>query len=297
MAGPAPRVVIVSRVTEYDELVAHHGTREQARFFLEARGRSIDELEAIDQRTRAAVATASAAIPTEWPRTHVDRADLDRFLFRPDDIVVAFSNGLVANVAKYLSGQVVVGINPDPERNEALLVPHPAGIVGRLLERAARQEGAIEERTMVEAMLDDGQRLVALNELFIGHASHQSARYVLEWGERRERQSSSGLIVTTGTGSTGWGRSIHLCHRSDLVMPRPTEPALAYFVREAWPSPTSGATLVEGRIEASDRLLVTSQMNESGVIFGDGIEADHLAFSWGQTASVRTASEQLRLLQ
>lgn len=297
MAALAPRVVVVSRATEYAELIAHHGTREQARFFLESRGRSIGELEAIDRRTRAAIETVSAATPAEWPRAHVDRSDLDRFLFRPDDIVVAFSNGLVANVAKYLSGQVVVGINPDPERSEAILVPHAPAAIGRLLDRAARQDGEIEERTMVEAVLDDGQRLLALNELFIGHSSHQSARYVLECAGQRERQSSSGLIVTTGTGSTGWGRSIHLCHRSELIMPLPAEPALAFFVREAWPSPTSGASLTEGRLEASDQLLITSQMNDSGVIFGDGIEADHLAFNWGQTVAVRIASEQLRLFR
>jgi NAD kinase len=297
VAGPTPRVVIVSRATEYAELIAHHGTREQARFFLETRGRSIEELEAVDQQTRAAIDTVSAAIPAEWPRSHVDRSDLDRFLFRPDDIVVAFSNGLVANVAKYLKGQLVVGINPDPNRSEAILVPHPPVAIGRLLTRASRAEGEIEDRTMVEAVLDDGQRLVALNEVFIGHASHQSARYMLEWADHRERQSSSGLIVTTGTGATGWGRSIHLCHRSELVMPRPAEPALAFFVREAWPSPTSGASLTEGRVEASDQLLVTSQMNERGVIFGDGIEADHLAFNWGQTAAVRIAPDRLRLLR
>lgn len=297
MAALAPRVVIASRATEYAELVAHHGTRDQARFYLETRGRSIDELETVDQRTRVAIETVSAAIPVEWPRTHVDRSDLDRFLFRPDDVVVAFSNGLVANVAKYLTGQVVVGINPDPQRSETILVPHPPAAIGRLLSRAARAEGEIEERSMVETVLDDGQRLLALNEVFIGHASHQSARYVLEWADRRERQSSSGLIVTTGTGATGWGRSIHLCHRSELVMPLPTEPALAFFVREAWPSPTSGATLTEGRVEASEQLLITSQMNEGGVIFGDGIEADHLAFNWGQTAAVRVASNRLRLLR
>ena len=80
-------------------------------------------------------------------------------------------------------------------------------------------------------------------------------------------------------------------------MPLPAEPALAFFVREAWPSPTSGAGITEGRLATSDRLLITSQMNEGGVIFGDGIEADHLAFSWGQTAAVRIARDRLRLLR
>ena len=32
---------------------------------------------------------------------------------------------LVANVAKYLSGQPVIGVNPEPERNSGVLVPRP----------------------------------------------------------------------------------------------------------------------------------------------------------------------------
>jgi hypothetical protein len=36
-----PRAVVVHRTTEYAELVARHGTRQQAAFFLETRGRGI----------------------------------------------------------------------------------------------------------------------------------------------------------------------------------------------------------------------------------------------------------------
>jgi len=57
------------------------------------------------------------AIPSDWRRARVDRADLDRFLFEPEDVVVAVGqDGLVANVAKYLTGQPVIGCNPDPKR-------------------------------------------------------------------------------------------------------------------------------------------------------------------------------------
>src|SRR5689334_9853738 len=115
-AGSAlPRVVVVSRPTEYAALLARHGTREQARFFLESLGRSIDEAVARDEAQRAALDTIAAGIPHDWRRARVGRADLDRFLFEPDDVVVTVgSSGLVANVAKYLSGQPVVGVNPDP---------------------------------------------------------------------------------------------------------------------------------------------------------------------------------------
>jgi len=296
--GTVPRVVVVSRQTEYQALIARHGTRGQAEFFLSTRGRSIVDLVRADEAFDAAMAIVLRAIPTEWRRSRVDRGDLDRFLFEPADIVVTVGqDGLVANTAKYLAGQIVVGVNPDPGRHEGVLVPHPPEAAPVLIERAARHEGTIEERTMVEAALDDGQRLVALNEVFVGHQSHQSARYTIGFNDQSERQSSSGLIVSTGTGATGWGRSVSLAHRSTLPMPAPAEPALVFFVREAWPSVASGATLTEGRLDGTTALDVTSEMNAGGVIFGDGIESDRLEFSWGRHLSVRVAAARLRLLR
>ena len=297
MAGATPRVVVVTRQTEYAALLARHGTREQARFFLATRGRTVEELEEADAVSRAAVVAVAAAIPTEWRRARVDRGDLDRFLFEPDDLVVAVGqDGLVANAAKYLSGQLVIGCNPDPSRYEGVLVRHAPANVGGLVARAAAGDVEVLERTMVQAVLDDGQRLLALNEIFVGHRSHQSARYRLVAAGREERQSSSGVVVTTGTGATGWGRSIALERHSELAMPAPPERALAFFVREAWPSVATGATLTEGRIETDAALAIHSEMNEGGVAFGDGIEADSLDFGWGRRLELRVASERLRLL-
>jgi hypothetical protein len=226
------------------------------------------------------------------------RTDLDRFLFEPGDVVVTVGpSGLVANVAKYLAGQPVVGVNPDPSRDGAVLAPHLSADAGVLIRAAAAGRAPLRERTMVEARLDDGQRVLALNEVFLGHASHQSARYLLSCRDGREHQSSSGIVVTTGTGATGWGRSIGLERHTALDMPAPDEPQLDWFVREAWPSPTFGTTLTEGIVGADESLEVVSELDEGGVVFGDGIEADRVDFGWGVRASVRVAPRRLRLVE
>lgn len=288
----APRVVIVTRRTEYDEMLATHGTRGQAAFFLSTRGRDIAEVEERHRLHHQAIGIATAAIPVDWRRGAVERSDVPRFLFSPDDVVlVVGQDGLVANVAKYLDGQPVIGIDPEPGRNAGVLVTHAPREVGDLL-RARHQ---VVERTMVEARLDDGQHLLALNEIFIGHSSHQTARYDLYAPDGGgEAQASSGVIVATGTGATGWCRSVALERHSGIALPSPSEPRLAWFVREAWPSPATGTTLTEGELRGTELSLTIK--SDRLVAFGDGVEADALALSWGQSVRVGQSTKVLRLV-
>lgn len=287
-----PRAVVVHRATELTELVARHGTRQQAGFFLTSRGRSLAGLEARHQAQQEALATVSAAIPLDWRRAVAERNDLDRFVFGPEDVVIAVGqDGLVANVAKYLDGQPVIGVNPEPGWNPGVLVPHEPAAVPDLLVRSA-----VEERTMVAASTDDGQKLLALNEIYVGHRTHQSARYRLASPEGlEERQSSSGLLVGTGTGSTGWCRSAWQERGSLLRLPSPVEPALCWFVREAWPSPVTGTSCTEGLLSATDHLAVTAEADL--VVFGDGIESDTLQISWGQRLEISVADIHLHLVR
>jgi hypothetical protein len=292
-----PRAVVVHRRTELEELLERHGTRGQAAFFLESRGRSLGEVELRHDAVAEALAAVSSAIPLDWRRADVERADLDRFLFGPDDVVVVVGqDGLVANAAKYLDGQPVVGLDPEPDRNPGVLVPHPPDACGALLRAVVTGSAEYDERTMVEAALDDGQRLVALNEVFVGHASHQSARYRLSTQAGDERQSSSGLIVATGTGATGWARSIWLQSRSALELPGPVDPQLAWFVREAWPSPVTGASLTEGALARGETLRLVAE-TEGLVVFGDGIESDRSTLAWGQELEIHVATRTLRLVR
>jgi hypothetical protein len=150
---------------------------------------------------------------------------------------------------------------------------------------------------MVEAVTDDHQQLTALNEIYIGQASHQPARYTLTLpGQRAERQASSGLIVSTGTGATGWCRSAWLERHSTRTLPARTDPRLTWFVREAWPSPATGTTLTEGDLTAGQSLDVSVESDQL-VLFGDGIETDAIPLAWGQTACLRLASQTLQLLR
>ncbi len=295
--GKTPRVVTITRPTEYQLLLERHGTAGQAKFFLKTRNQSIDVVVARHEQQLAAVEKVLSQVPLDWRQAKVDRGDLDRFLFDPDDIVVAIGqDGLVANAAKYLPNLPVVGVNPDPEEYEGVLVTFAPKQAWQALTLVAEGMASIEKRTMVRVTVDRGHSLLALNEVFIGQQTHQSARYRVRYDGREERQSSSGVIVATGTGSTGWARSI--CReRSDAPsLPTPCDPWLQYFVREAFPSVSTGCTLDVGVVEEGAPLTLISEM-DTGVIFGDGIEQDFIKFGWGSHAVIEPAAERLHLVK
>ncbi|MCX5401242.1 hypothetical protein [Streptomyces sp. NBC_00102] len=318
----APRAVLVHRTTEYEELLARHGTHGQAAFFLSTRGRSLDEVADRHHRALRALADVASAVPLTWRRSRVERADLDRFLFAPEDVVIVVGqDGLVANAAKYLAGQPVIGIDTDPGRNPGVLVRHRVRDAGALL-RAATATGAggrAQELTMVEAVADDGERLVALNEIYLGPPGHQTARYRIgpdagaegagRGGTARagsgtasgtasgfgEAQASSGVLVGTGTGATGWLRSLWQERGSALRLPAPSDPRLLWFVREAWPSPVTGTSLVAGELGRGQGLRLTVESDRM-VVFGDGMESDALELTWGQSVRLGVSPTALRLV-
>ncbi|WP_030723717.1 inorganic polyphosphate kinase [Streptomyces sp. NRRL F-2580] len=295
----APRAVLVHRRTEYEELLGRHGTHGQAAFFLSSRGRSIDEVVRRHERTRQALREVAAAVPLTWRSSRVERADLDRFLFAPEDVVVVVGqDGLVANTAKYLRGQPVVGIDTDPGRNPGVLVRHRCADAAALLRAATAAGGRAEELTMVEAVADDTQRLLALNEIYLGSPGHQTARYRLgSDGEdgQGEAQASSGVLVGTGTGATGWLRSLWLERGRPAGLPAPCDRRLLWFVREAWPSPATGTTKVAGELVRGQGLQLTVESDRI-VVFGDGMESDALELTWGQSVRLGIAETSLRLV-
>ena len=77
----------------------------------------------------------STSLPGDVRQARVERGDLDRYLFAPEDIIIAVGqDGLVANVAKYLVGPAGYRRRPGARRNAGVLVPHApegaASIVG-----------------------------------------------------------------------------------------------------------------------------------------------------------------------
>ncbi len=310
MNAPGERkVVLVTRRTRLDELLVRHHTLEQAKFYIEHLDADFSdylrESAAYAQSLRVAVEALAS-----WGRYQLlDRAYLTNFVFARDDIVVALGqDGLVANTMKYLEGQPLVGVNPEASRWDGVLLPFAPSELATLIRDVAGDRRPTKDVTMAEARLSDGQRLRAVNDLFVGPRSHTSALYEIELGGRHESQSSSGLIVSTGLGSTAWLKSIvtgswgiadALVGRTSkhAYRPQPWDAnQLTFAVREPFPSRASAAELVYGTVTREQPLKLRSRMPESGVIFSDGIESDYLRFTAGMEATITIAETRGRLV-
>lgn len=303
------KVVLVTRKPRLEELVARHQTLEQARFYIERLGADfsdyLKESEAYASSLRITVESLQA-----WGRYQiVDRGYLPNFIFAADDIVVALGqDGLVANAMKYLEGQPLIGLNPEPARWDGVLLPFKPRDLRHLLRDVAGGRRPSRAVTMAQATLSDGQRLRAVNDLFVGPRTHTSALYEIDVGGRQELQSSSGLIVSTGLGSTAWmksivtgawavARSLQGGEQDCDYRPLPWDAErLTYAVREPFPSKTSAATLVYGAVTSGQPLKIRSRMPDHGVIFSDGMENDFLRFTAGMEATITLAGTQGRLV-
>ena len=309
MATAERKVVLITRRTRLEELVAKYHSVAQARFYLEHLGADFSDYLAEHETYAAAKRTVTTALEAHGRYQAIDRGFLTNFMFAPDDVVVALGqDGLVANTMKYLDGQPIIGVNPDRYRWDGILLPFEPRDVSALVPEVMLDQVAHKVVTMAEASLSDGQRLLAVNDLFIGPKSHTSARYEIELGERKEVQSSSGLIVSTGLGSTAWMKSVvmgSLAIASEVAHPARTQsyaPApwdasfLQFAVREPFPSRSSHATLVFGRVDSEHQLKLRSFMPESGVIFSDGIESDYVSFNSGVEATIGVAKQSGKVI-
>lgn len=330
MQSQQPRIVVVTRETRMEGLLQRWATKGQARFaFKLAKSRArrqvgdldgaieaetsddaeFEDVVGEDDTYRDTVGFLKRELDFGIPVQVVDRRYVPTIDFGLcAAVVVVGQDGLVANTAKYVGGVPIVGVNPDPDRFDGVLLPFRMQQARAAVSRVLKHQARTRSVTLARVVLHDGQTLLAFNDLFVGARSHVSARYELAVGGTREPQSSSGILVATGAGSTGWLSSVFnmargLARLAGTTLPGPAgaprtweDESLFWVVREPFASRSSSANLVAGRLNRGDELVVESRMPAGGVIFSDGIEADFLEFNGGTIARIGIADHRAQLV-
>jgi NAD kinase len=340
MLNTLPIIAVVTRETRLEGLKARWATTTAAAFRLQqavgheverrkqrlvAMGRKIgkeeeqelvDDVEALaddseyqseDKAYQRSVTQLMKELDFGFPVKKIDRTFVPNFDFgRCMVVVVIGQDGLVANTAKYVGDLPIVAVNPDPTRYDGVLLPFniegARNAVRRVLDRRAKTR----DITLAEVNTNDGQRMLAFNDFFVGNSGHVSARYTIETASGSESQSSSGVLIATGAGSTGWLSSMFnmvagFCQFAGNAPPPPIQMAweerqLMWAVREPFRSKHSSADMVTGMLDDHGELVIGSQMPLNGVIFSDGIESDFLEFNSGTIARFTVSKQRARLV-
>ena len=318
-------IAIVTTPTRLQGLQARWGTKGAAKFRLstfaahastwqgttnqavEQQDIAFSRYEEEDQLYQSTMDALRREVDLGFPVTMVEKRFLANFNFSNVFVVIVVGHdGLVANTAKYATGLPILGVNPDPLRNDGVLTPFELKGIRLALEETLNGRAKVRSVSLAEAVLNDGQSMLAFNDFYVGKRSHTSARYTLRYRGDAEPQSSSGVIVATGAGSTGWLSSVFNMMRGvtqwtggnsgDGIRLAWEDRRLAWVVREPFESKHSKAGLVAGTLDEPEELVLESLMPESGVIFSDGIEEDFLEFNSGSSVRFRLAKLQAKLV-
>ncbi|MDD2723249.1 MAG: sugar kinase [Methylovulum sp.] len=299
--------IIVKSKTRLELLVERFNTKAQAKFYIDRSGGSFDDYQLEHDNFHQSLSMMQRQLSTVIKNKIVERNFLPSFLFNDKQVVIVIGqDGLVANTAKYVNEIPIIAVNPDIARYDGFLLPfNPVNFIGAV-EKVMDNNFNAKTVTLAEAALNNGQRLLAFNDLFIGASSHVSARYKISYTDKTEEHSSSGVIVSTQAGSTGWLSSIfnmtfamHQFIEKDDAKKKVVklkDGQLFFAVREPFQSQKTQSNLVAGILAGQTKLVLESYMPINGVIFSDGIESDFLHFNSGSVATIGVAKEKAKLV-
>jgi len=298
--------IIVKNKTRLESLIERFNTKAQAKFYIERLGGNFEDYVEEHETFQDSLNSLQTQLSKVIKHKTLERTFMPSFIFSENNLIVVIGqDGLVANTAKYSKGIPMVAVNPDKQRYDGILLPFDTSNFIGGVESVISNNYQSKTMRFAEAKLNDGQRILAFNDLFIGASSHVSARYKISYNNNHEEQSSSGLIVSTPAGSTGWLSSIFnmaygvtSLFEKDLKLKRPKlkDNELLFAVREPFQSMRTQTGITAGVIKNQNVLTIESLMPTNGVIFSDGIETDFLKFNSGSIATIGIAPETARIV-
>ena len=299
--------IIIKNKTMLEALIERFNTKAQAKFYIEHAGGDFLDYEKEHEIFHQSLSLIQRKLSTVLKNKIVERNFLPSFIFNNNHVVITVGrDGLVANAAKYVKEIPIVAVNPDADRFDGILLPFTPNNFTVGVEAVINNQYQSKLTSFAEARLNDGQRLLAFNDLFIGANSHVSARYKITYNKKSENHSSSGIIVSTKAGSTGWLSSIfnmntELNKFTDAGSKNPRQTSmnddqLMFVVREPFDSKKTQTGIAAGILSNHKKLVLESYMPNNGIIFSDGIEADFIKFNAGAIATIGTANEMANLV-
>jgi len=216
---------------------------------------------------------------------NIKKSDLDS----SNLIITLGGDGTFVKAANLAGDTPILGINAEPNKSEGALTSINITETEKLKEILSGNFRTIHRQrakvTLNSRVLDE----LALNEVYIGSLSQfHSSRYKIKFKGNEEEHRSSGVIISTGTGSPAWFYSA-----GGKIFAHDEE-KLGFIVREPYfGKRLFNPKMLSGEIKKGEKITLESEKDFGGIL---AINDSTFSFNKGDIAEIELSDKPLKVI-
>lgn len=221
----------------------------------------------------------------------VDYDSLREELVSKADLVLTLGgDGTFVKAANLIEDAFILGINAEPNQSEGALTTITSEEITKLQE-IQRNNFQTKEFQRIDVKLngkDLGEK--AINEVYIGtETQFHSSRYKITFQNKTEEQRSSGILISTGTGSKAW-----FCSAGGKPFDY-NEKKLKFIVREPYfGKRVFTPNILKGELAENEKLTIESTRDFGGII---SINNSIYQFNVDNIAEISLSKKPLKVIK
>lgn len=218
------------------------------------------------------------------------RRKLSKNIFKNKDLIIAVcGDGTFLRASHFIFDKtLVLGVNSDPRNKEGFFMTTSKNDFERKIKRILNGNYKIKKLQRLEAYINNKKiPELALNEFYIAsERQYHTARYFLNVKGRKERQKSSGVLISTPAGSNAWVKSA-----GGKILPLNAN-KFEYLVREPYYGRVSAkCNLINGILNKNEKIEIVFEVS-NGILIVDSLSSEH-KFKTGQKVTVKMSKKPL----
>ena len=204
--------------------------------------------------------------------TLANRDELRKRRFENRDLILAVGgDGTFLRAAQFIDKQPIFGVNADPNNKEGFFMGCTRKNFEAKLAKIISGNFRIKKLSRLEASVNGNKiATLALNEFFIGpRKSYHAAKYTIQVRNIKERHKSSGILVSTPSGSYAWTRACN-----GKVIPLNSK-NFQLVIREPYEGKVFKNYRLRQRIlKNSEKVTIISEMLD-GILIADSVSKEY----------------------
>ncbi len=179
------------------------------------------------------------------------------------DLVISIGgDGTFLSAAHFIENTPILGVNSDTNRSEGALTTIKYSQLNKKIRQILENKVKIRDYTREKIIIHQKNKKIetenALNETFFGNINpHHTTNYEINYKNKTEPQKSSGIVISTGTGSTAWYHSM-----GGFSFGREKK-QLRFRIRELYKRKIHKSKIKKGKINPNEKLTIVSKINHA----------------------------------